>query len=171
MLIVPLRLGITDVNPIYIEGLKRCFQIPGYLGMIGGRPNQALYFIGYVGDDALYLDPHTTQSTGSVGDKSTDDECSADATYHQRNVGRIAFRDMDPSVALAFLCQTRDEFEALCTDLKQVTTTGDASGKTIFEVARTGYKPWVSQSYSDACAKRRASGVHEGERRVVKGPF
>lgn len=23
--------------------------------MIGGRPNRALYFIGYVGDEALYL--------------------------------------------------------------------------------------------------------------------
>lgn len=171
MLIVPLRLGLTEVNPIYIDALKRCFQIAGNVGMIGGRPNQALYFIGYVGDEALFLDPHTTQSSGcTVGDKRTDEEREADAMFHQRHAGRIDFRAMDPSLALAFLCRTRGEFETLCADLRQVTTGGGSSGSALFEVAQTGYRPWVSQSYSDACAKRQASGVHEGGEAVNHEP-
>lgn len=100
LLIVPLRLGLADINPIYIDGIKRCFEIPGNIGMIGGRPNQALYFIGYVGNEALFLDPHTTQLTGSVGDKMTPAEVSVDETFHQKFAGRIDFKTLDPSLAL-----------------------------------------------------------------------
>lgn len=68
--------------------------------MVGGRPNQALYFIGYVGDEALYLDPHTTQKCGSVGDKTSPSEIELDETYHQKYAARINFKNMDPSLAL-----------------------------------------------------------------------
>lgn len=68
--------------------------------MIGGRPNQALYFVGYVDDEVLYLDPHTTQRSGSVGQKTTQDEIDFDATFHQRYAGRIGFQQMDPSMAM-----------------------------------------------------------------------
>lgn len=43
-----------------------CFQLPQSLGVIGGKPNQALYLIGYVGEEILYLDPHTTQKAGCI---------------------------------------------------------------------------------------------------------
>lgn len=68
--------------------------------MIGGRPNQALYFIGYVGDEALYLDPHTTQKCGSVGEKVTSSEIEFDETFHQKYAARINFKSMDPSLAI-----------------------------------------------------------------------
>lgn len=100
LLMVPLRLGLSEVNPIYVDSLKRCFHIPGMVGMIGGRPNQALYFIGYVGDEALYLDPHTTQKHGTVGAKSSSAEFEMDESFHQKFVGRINFAQMDPSLAL-----------------------------------------------------------------------
>lgn len=166
MLIVPLRLGLAAVNPIYIDALKHCLRIAGNVGMIGGRPNQALYFIGYVGEEALYLDPHTTQQACTVGDKQTEEERAADQTYHQQHAQRIDFRAMDPSLALAFVCKTRAEFEQLCVDLRPVTETpaqGAGGVPALFEVAKRGYRPWVSQQHSDACAKRRASGVAEGE--------
>ena len=99
-MIVPLRLGLSEINPIYINALKKTFEIPGTVGIVGGRPNQALYFIGYVGDEALYLDPHTTQKSGSVGDKLSQNEVDLDDTYHQRFAARINFKNMDPSVAL-----------------------------------------------------------------------
>lgn len=100
MLIVPLRLGLSEVNPIYIDSLKKSFEVPGSVGMIGGRPNQALYFVGYVGDEALYLDPHTTQKCGSVGEKLTQTEIEFDETFHQKYAARINFKNMDPSLAI-----------------------------------------------------------------------
>lgn len=100
LLIIPLRLGISDINPIYIPALKRCFEIVGNVGMIGGRPNQALYFIGYVDDDVLFLDPHKTQRSGSVGNKTSQEEIDFDETFHQKYAGRINFLQMDPSLAV-----------------------------------------------------------------------
>lgn len=48
LLIIPLRLGLSEVNPIYINALKKSFEIPGTVGLVGGRPNQAHYFIGKI---------------------------------------------------------------------------------------------------------------------------
>lgn len=100
LLIIPLRLGLSDINPIYIPALKKCFELVGFCGMIGGRPNQALYFMGYVDDEVLFLDPHTTQRCGSVGQKTSQDEIEFDATFHQKYAGRIPFTHMDPSLAV-----------------------------------------------------------------------
>ncbi|KAH0519030.1 Cysteine protease ATG4A [Microtus ochrogaster] len=49
LLIVPLRLGINQINPVYIEAFKECFKMPQSLGALGGKPNNAYYFIGFLG--------------------------------------------------------------------------------------------------------------------------
>ncbi|KAL5279547.1 ATG4A family protein [Megaselia abdita] len=100
LLIIPLRLGLSEINPIYIPALKKCFEMVGSVGMIGGRPNQALYFIGYVDDDVLFLDPHTTQRSGSVGNKASQTEVEFDETFHQKYAGKLNFQNMDPSLAI-----------------------------------------------------------------------
>lgn len=33
LLIIPLRLGLSEINPIYIKGLKKSFEIPGTVGL------------------------------------------------------------------------------------------------------------------------------------------
>lgn len=91
---------MSEVNPIYINDLKKSFEIPGTVGLVGGRPNQAHYFIGYVGDEALYLDPHTTQRSGKVSEKATPHEIEIDSSYHQKYAERIHFQKIDPSLAM-----------------------------------------------------------------------
>jgi cysteine protease ATG4 len=145
LLIVPLRLGLNELNPIYIPALKRCFEIAGTLGIIGGRPNQALYFIGYVGEEALYLDPHTCQRSGSINGKEQQSEVELDDTFHQRHAGRINFASMDPSIAVAFLCKTQSEFEELIGALRS----GGGAGETpLFEIVEQRAQPWISTSMS-----------------------
>ncbi|KAH9492335.1 Cysteine protease atg4b [Bulinus truncatus] len=50
LLIIPLRLGLTDINPIYFDSLKKCFTLKQSVGIIGGKPNHAHWFIGYYGE-------------------------------------------------------------------------------------------------------------------------
>lgn len=145
LIIIPLRLGLTDINPIYIPALKRCFEIPGTLGIIGGRPNQALYFIGYVGNEALYLDPHTCQRSGSINNKESQNEVEMDETFHQKHAGRINFSSMDPSIAVAFLCKTQKEFNDLILNLKNP---NDTTETPLFEIVEERAQPWVSTSMS-----------------------
>lgn len=145
LLIVPLRLGLNEINSIYFNALKKCFEIPGTVGMIGGRPNQALYFIGYVGNEALYLDPHTTQKAGTVGNKSNEFEIDADETFHLKYASRINFSSMDPSSAVCFLCRTKDEFETLCKYFKEI----ELENQPLFEIVASRQTPYVSQSSTD----------------------
>ncbi|XP_053977745.1 cysteine protease ATG4B isoform X2 [Hylaeus anthracinus] len=113
LLLIPLRLGLSEINPIYIDGLKNSLKIQQSLGIIGGKPNYALYIIGYVGNEIIYLDPHTTQRSGSVEDSEMD------ATYHCKSANRIPITGIDPSVALCFLCPTEHDFKSLCKSIQE----------------------------------------------------
>lgn len=143
LLMVNLRLGITEINPIYLDSLRNLFEVQGCVGMIGGRPNQALYFMGYVGDEALFLDPHTTQISGTVGQKLEEDEIQMDATYHQKYAMRINFKQMDPSLAVGFLCRTRVDFDKLCDDLRAAFA--KKGRQPLFEITRMRMTPWERQ--------------------------
>ena len=112
LLFISLRLGLSEINPVYKTGLKTCFSLPCSLGVIGGSPNHALYLLGVVGDEVLYLDPHTTQPSVSSPDKS----------YHISRPGRIDISQLDPSLALCFLCITEQEFDNLCIAIQVITS-------------------------------------------------
>ncbi|XP_014487949.1 PREDICTED: cysteine protease ATG4B [Dinoponera quadriceps] len=122
LLLIPLRLGLSEINPVYINGLKAAFKISQSLGVIGGKPNLALYFIGCVGDEVIFLDPHTTQRSGSVENKIYEEEIEMDATYHCKLASRIPITGMDPSVALCFFCATEMEFRSLCKSMEEELT-------------------------------------------------
>jgi hypothetical protein len=63
ILFIPIRLGIDALNPVYIPHLKQLFHSSHFLGIAGGKPNTSLYFVGYVDDTFIYLDPHYVQDT------------------------------------------------------------------------------------------------------------
>ncbi|XP_068524490.1 cysteine protease ATG4A-like [Anas acuta] len=108
LLIIPLRLGINHINPVYIDAFKECFKMPQSLGALGGKPNNAYYFIGFLGNELIYLDPHTTQSFVDSEENGTVD----DESFHcQEAPHRMKIMNLDPSVALVSV-RTRFVFEA-----------------------------------------------------------
>jgi len=114
VIIIPLRLGLNDVNAEYIDQIKSCFRLPQTLGFIGGKPNHAHYFIGYFeNDELLYLDPHVTQA------HIDPTIISDDSSYHCDRMNRMKFSALDPSLALAFACKTENEFDDLISKLRQ----------------------------------------------------
>ena len=46
----------------YAPALKRLLGLPYSVGMVGGRPRAAHYFVGSTADRLLYLDPHTVRA-------------------------------------------------------------------------------------------------------------
>lgn len=90
-------LDLQSLTLIYI--FQKLFQFKQSLGVIGGKPNVALYFIGCVGKEVVYLDPHNTQKTGFVENKETEEQIETDITYHCKYASRINILKMDPSVA------------------------------------------------------------------------
>lgn len=141
LLVIPLRLGLLNINPIYIDALKACLQMPQSVGMIGGKPSQALYFIGYVGDDVVFLDPHVTQNFIDF----EDEEQFSDETYHPETCSRINFQSMDPSLALCFSCTTRSEWLDLLQRL-QAMNEADKKQNNLFEVCTQRQTEWLPSS-------------------------
>uniref|UniRef100_A0A673ZDQ0 Cysteine protease n=1 Tax=Salmo trutta TaxID=8032 RepID=A0A673ZDQ0_SALTR len=116
LLVIPLRMGINRINPVYIQALKECFKMPQSCGVLGGKPNLAYYFIGFVGEELIYLDPHTTQSAGEAEAGSGVD----DQSYHcLRSPRRMKITNLDPSVALGFFCKSEDDFDSWCNLVQQ----------------------------------------------------
>ncbi|XP_060157534.1 cysteine protease ATG4B isoform X2 [Globicephala melas] len=123
VLLVPLRLGLTDINAAYAETLKHCFMMPQSLGVIGGKPNSARYFIGYVGEELIYLDPHTTQPALQASE-----HCPIpDESFHcQHPPSRMSIAELDPSIAVGFFCGTEDDFNDWCQQVKKLSLLGGA---------------------------------------------
>jgi cysteine protease ATG4 len=110
VILMPLRLGLDVLNPIYLDSIKKVFEIPQTLGIMGGKPKSSLYFVGYQEDDVFYLDPHTVQKTIGKGSQAITNYKS----FHCSVPRKMRILDMDPSMALGFLCQGRADFEEFC---------------------------------------------------------
>lgn len=121
VLLIPLRLGLSEINEAYIETLKHCFMLPQSLGVIGGRPNSAHYFIGYVGDELIYLDPHTTQPAVEPSDSGF----IVDDSFHcQHPPCRMHVSEIDPSIAVGFFCSSEEDFDDWCQRIRKISLTG-----------------------------------------------
>ncbi|XP_051536144.1 cysteine protease ATG4A-like isoform X1 [Myxocyprinus asiaticus] len=116
LLVIPLRMGINSINPVYIQALKECFKMPQSCGVLGGKPNLAYYFIGFIDDELIYLDPHTTQQALECDSGIAVD----DASYHcHRTPHRMKITNLDPSVALGFFCKSEEDFDSWCDLIQQ----------------------------------------------------
>lgn len=113
LLTIPLRLGLAEIIPSYFDKLKAVFTMKQSLGIIGGRTNHASYFIGYVGNELIYLDPHTTQI--HISDAPIEDH-----TYHCQHPSRMNFSQLDPSIALCFYLEDEEDFEKWCTEAQKI---------------------------------------------------
>ena len=125
LLLVPLRLGLSSLNPCYIGALKTYLSLECGLGLLGGRPNHALWVVGSVEAEALYLDPHHCQD---AFDPDDDD----DSSFHQPFLLHQSLADLDPSLALAFLLPSRSDLDRFLHSLQE--TLLPASQPPLFEV-------------------------------------
>lgn len=55
------RIGLEHPEKKYLKVLNLMMQSKLFLGVIGGKPEKALYFMGRINDNYIYLDPHMVQ--------------------------------------------------------------------------------------------------------------
>ncbi|KAK2573814.1 Cysteine protease ATG4B [Acropora cervicornis] len=138
LLFIPLRLGLSEMNSVYNEPFKACFKFRYSVGAIGGKPNHAYYFIGFYGNNLLFLDPHTTQQAVNPEKMSQ----IPDESYHCVHPSRINISDLDPSIALGFFCKTEEEFDDLCEQINEHILS--CQRRPMFEVAKKRPPHWPS---------------------------
>uniref|UniRef100_A0A0R3RWD9 Cysteine protease n=1 Tax=Elaeophora elaphi TaxID=1147741 RepID=A0A0R3RWD9_9BILA len=155
LIIIPLRLGLSTINRCYFPAIQAFFQLPQCVGIIGGRPNHALYFCGIADNNLLYLDPHFCQDFVDLDETTTtkderdgyveikNDEFK-DSTYHCPFILSTKIDKVDPSLALGFLCHTEDDYNELSQRLR--THLLPASTPPLFEMLETrpkNFPPFV----------------------------
>lgn len=118
ILVIVVRLGAAELNPIYVPHLMRLFSMESCLGVTGGRPDHSCWFVGYYGDQIIYLDPHVAHEYIPIdmnfNVNSTDSKKAKkcpERSYHCRLLSKMHFLDMDPSCALCFRFESREQFD------------------------------------------------------------
>ncbi|KJE93088.1 hypothetical protein CAOG_03931 [Capsaspora owczarzaki ATCC 30864] len=109
LILMPLRLGLNEINRMYIPCLKALLMCAQCVGIIGGRPRHSLYFVGYQEDNVIFADPHGCKRFVDMQQTSFPTE-----TFHSAVPNKIPFTHMDPSMAIGFLCQNQADFDDLC---------------------------------------------------------
>ena len=128
---VPVRLGLNDIQPAYLECLKKVFHFESSCGIAGGMDYKALYFVGMINPEGkdpklMYLDPHFVQDAIPTvkskiwldqlysSDKNTGENC-IDASfilsqYHCKEVRTMSLNRICPSLAIGFYIRNTDEY-------------------------------------------------------------
>lgn len=66
LILIPLRLGLDQLNESYVPALEQTFAFPQSVGIIGGKKGHSVYFVGSQQDRLHLLDPHEVQPTTEV---------------------------------------------------------------------------------------------------------
>ena len=72
LILVPLRLGLNELDLIYEPYLKEALKLPQTVGIIGGSPRHAVYIVGFQDDSFIDFDPHFSQTSVNVLDDTFD---------------------------------------------------------------------------------------------------
>ena len=158
-ILIPLVLGpFKHINPTYAKPLLATLTFPQSLGIVGGRAGSSHYFIGCQENTIMYLDPHTVQS--SVYDIEVEVSDEEALTYFCTDVQVMEVGSMSPSLAVAFYCKDRDDFDDLVCKLKELEQkSGCAPLLTVVEK-----EPPMREDGSEEDFEEQATDVNDGER-------
>jgi len=133
LVLVPLRLGLHELDLIYEDYLKEALKLPQTVGIIGGSPRHAVYILGFQDDSFIDLDPHFIQTTVNVLDDSFDT-----SSYSCSSPRKLTARKMDPSCTLGFYCRDKADFEMFCAQWNHVCYMASEDRRTcpIFRIER-----------------------------------
>ena len=110
-----MRLGLDRLNLQYVDLLKAVLRFRLCCGIIGGKASGSMYFLGYQGDNVVYMDPHTVQPAIDMSGLFSLE------TF--RSVPLLMpFSEMDPSLSVGFYCENTSEVNELEAYLDKETT-------------------------------------------------
>lgn len=123
IILIPVRLGGEEFNPIYSPCLKNLMAVESCIGIIGGKPKHSLYFIGWQEDKLIYLDPHFCQDHVDTLQRDFKIE-----SFHCFSPRKVSLGKMDPSACVGFYCRTKQDFQSFVEHTEEMVTPSRGSG-------------------------------------------
>lgn len=110
IIVISLRLGLAQIEPEYLHTLKTCFNYPQCVGILGGKPKFALYFVGYQSDQFIFLDPHYVQDViGNYSELKSEEKRN---TYKYLGEARkISIENLDPCIGIGFVLRNGNDLK------------------------------------------------------------
>lgn len=69
IILLPMRIGIDKIPEYCIPSLKFCLTTPFTIGIVGGKQDAAIYFVGFQDEHFIYLDPHHVHAASEIRKK------------------------------------------------------------------------------------------------------
>ena len=104
IIFISVRLGLESIPEEYFPSIKKLFECKEFIGLIGGKVNSASYFIGYINDDLLFLDPHYNQT--SVNDL----EKEGISSFINKTIYKLPLTNLQTAFTICFLCRNMEEY-------------------------------------------------------------
>ena len=92
-------LGLNKIDPINKEFIQSLYDIPSFVGMLGGKEYKAFYFFGYNKKEFYFLDPHYVKK--SHGNEYTNKDYIED--YFYKTIFKMKYKNIAPSLTICFL--------------------------------------------------------------------
>ena len=91
------RIGVAGPEKKYLNCLNKMIEFPFFQGIVGGKPQKALFILGKIENKYIYLDPHLVQS--AVSNSNLDSQKN---TYFCNSFRSCNNSSIDPSMGVCF---------------------------------------------------------------------
>uniref|UniRef100_M4BGZ8 Cysteine protease n=1 Tax=Hyaloperonospora arabidopsidis (strain Emoy2) TaxID=559515 RepID=M4BGZ8_HYAAE len=108
LILIPLRLGLDQLNERYVPALEKTFTFPQSVGIIGGKRGHSVYFVGTQQNQLHLLDPHDVHPAPELN--AAFPTATHLRTVHSSRPLVMDVNSIDPSLALGFLCENRADY-------------------------------------------------------------
>lgn len=109
LILIPLRLGLDELNERYVPAIQKTFEFPQSVGIIGGKKGHSVYFVGTQQDQLHLLDPHDVHPAPELN--AAFPTATHLRTVHSSRPLVMGVTTIDPSLALGFLCENPADYE------------------------------------------------------------
>jgi cysteine protease ATG4 len=116
LLLVPLMLGMGSIAKGYEQVVLKLLEMPACVGIVGGKPQKSLYFMGHQREQVFFLDPHVVQpaftsrsSVGKLGGPR----------------GTTPVSSLDPNLLACFFFENEESFLQWCDDIAAINKLGE----------------------------------------------
>mmetsp|Transcript_16279 Transcript_16279/g.16210 ORF Transcript_16279/g.16210 Transcript_16279/m.16210 type:complete len:151 (-) Transcript_16279:26-478(-) len=103
---LPIMLGLKTIQPEFHSAVKYFLSMPQTVGIVGGKPRSALYFVGYQEENFIFLDPHLVQKVC----KSSESLRESQASYSCSSPKILPIGEAESSMSLGFYIRNKEDY-------------------------------------------------------------